>query len=93
MDEAMRRHLSRQISGVEDPRQQGDEEFAVCLGGLRKFLAERRRIPDVAAEDASEAKLASWLRKQQAAEKNGALCSVRGSSLREVVGPGWASMR
>jgi hypothetical protein len=89
----MRRELSRQISGLGEPRQQDDEHFSACLRVLDDFLAERRRTPDEHSEDAREAKLGSRLRAQQAAERRGALSGARGSELREVNGPGWASMR
>ncbi len=89
----MRRELARQISGLGEPRQQDDEQFCACLRVLGDFLAARRRMPDVRAEDADEARLGSWLRAQQAAERRGALSGARGSKLRELIGPGWAGMR
>lgn len=94
MDEATRQSLSRQITGLGEPRQQGDEEFAATLQRLGEFLQERRRMPDRGAEDPEESRLGSWLRTQQAAERQGVLSGARGGSkLRGLIGPGWSGMR
>ena len=91
VDEAMRRYLSRQISGLGDPRQ-NEDEFAACLERVSGFLAKRGRLPDREATDPSEVRLGSWLQDQQSAEQRGVLCSERRSQLGELIGPGWAAL-
>ena len=93
MDESMRRELSRQITGLREPRQQGDGDFARSLTELDAFLREHRKLPDWRSKEPSEARLGSWLRTQQAVEHSGALSGERRAKLRELIGPGWATMR
>jgi hypothetical protein len=85
----MRRGLSRQISGLEEPKQQGDEEFAAGLGELAAFKAEYGRLPDRRSLEASEARLGKWLEAQRDAERQRVLCGLRRSMLREALGQDW----
>lgn len=86
----MRHYLARQIAGLEEPKQPGDEEFAAVLGELAAFKDERGWIPDWRSKEAAEARLGLWLLAQQGAEQRGVLCGLRRSKLEELLGRGWS---
>lgn len=91
VDEAMRQSLSWQISGLQEPKQQGDEEFAAGLSEVAAFKAERGRLPDRRSSASSEARLGKWLEAQRVADRQRVLCGLRRSMLREALGQDWFS--
>lgn len=91
VDEAMRQSLSWQISGLQEPKQQGDEEFAAGLSEVAAFKAERGRLPDRTSSAPSEVRLGNWLEAQRDAERQRALCGLRRSMLKEALGQDWIS--
>ncbi|WP_344300592.1 helicase associated domain-containing protein [Sinomonas flava] len=91
MDEAMKRYLSRQITGLDRMREPRDEEFAAAIVELEAFREEGGGIPDWRSSDRVEARLGSWLEGQRDVERRGVLCEKRRALLEGVLGPRWVS--
>jgi hypothetical protein len=91
VDNAMWRSLSRQIAGIDEPRQLDDSEFAALLARLEAFVGEHGRVPQRAAKDPDEARLGLWIEAQRRADHGGRLCDERRTRLEDLLGPRWFS--
>jgi hypothetical protein len=87
----MWRSLSRQIAGLDEPRQPDDQAFALMLDRLEVFVGERGRIPNRGSKEPEEARLGAWIEAQRRAEHGGLLCPERRALLEEHLGSGWSS--
>lgn len=91
VDNAMWRILSRQIAGIDEPRQLDDNEFAALLGRLEAFVEECGRVPERTAKEPDEARLGLWIEAQRRADHGGLLCPERRIRLEGLLGPRWFS--
>jgi hypothetical protein len=91
VDNAMWRSLSRQIAGIDEPKQPDDGEFAALLGRLEALVGERGRVPERTAKEPDEARLGSWIEAQRRADHGGRLCDERRTRLVDLLGPRWFS--